>query len=92
MPFYRRMADVAKHSGVRLLGASGEEPKANEAYLASNQVYADAIVSTDKNKIHASATPTLILVRNDGRVVNSWVGQLPEAQENEVLKAIKGDL
>jgi hypothetical protein len=89
MPFYRRMADVAKRSGVRVVGATGEEPKVNAAYLSSNQVSLNAVVSTDKNQIHASGTPTLIMVRNDGVVVNSWVGQLQESEENEVLKAME---
>jgi hypothetical protein len=90
MPFYRRMVDVARNSGVRIIGATGEDLNVNQVYLRSYQVSVDATLSTAQNQIHASATPTLILVRSDGQVVNSWVGQLQEAQENEVLKAIKG--
>jgi hypothetical protein len=84
------MLDAANRSGVRLVGATSEEPSANETYLASNQILAKAIVSIEKSELRVSATPTLILVRSDGRVVNSWVGQLPEAQEREVLKAMQG--
>jgi hypothetical protein len=89
MPFYRRLVDVAKHSGVRLVGATGEEPQANAAYLSSNQVFLNAVVSTDKNQIHTSGTPTLIIVRNDGVVINSWVGQLQKSEETEVLKIME---
>jgi hypothetical protein len=90
MPFYRRLVKVAQESGVRLVGATSEDPEANRSYLASNDIRADAVISADDNHIMASGTPTLILVRNNGQVVNSWVGQLKEARENEVLETING--
>jgi len=90
MPFYRRLAVSAKRAGVRFVAASGEDLKKNADYLSSNQVSPDAIISAEKNQIPASATPLLILVRGDGRVVNSWTGQLGESQEKEVLHTIEG--
>jgi len=90
MPFYRRMAEAALQSGVRLVGATSEELDANRSYLSSNHIPTESVVSIEGNQIKASATPTLILVRRNGRVVNSWVGQLKEAREEEVLKTIEG--
>lgn len=83
---------MTRQSGVRLVGATSEELDANRSYLSSNSVPTEAVVSVEDNHIKASATPTLILVRSNGQVVNSWVGQLPEAREGEVLKTIKGGL
>jgi thioredoxin-related protein len=90
MPFYRRMAEAAGSAGVRLVGATAEPISENQSYLASNRVPVREVVSIAETKIKASATPTLILVRRNGQVVNSWVGQLPEAREKEVLQALNG--
>ncbi len=90
MPFYRRMTEAARQSGVRVVGATSEELDANRSHLSSNKILAESVVSVEGNHIKASGTPTLILVRRNGQVVNSWVGQLQEAREGEVLNTIKG--
>lgn len=55
-------------------------------YLRSHDVHVDQLVSSEPGKIHARATPTLVLIERDGRIVNSWRDQLPPTQEPEVVK------
>jgi hypothetical protein len=90
MPFYQRVVEASGAAGVRLVAATAEDVSANQAYLLEHGLRIESVVSTVKNEVQAPATPTLLLIRNDGRVVNSWVGKLSEAQEKEVLKTIQG--
>jgi hypothetical protein len=88
MPFYRRLIEVARGSSVRLIALSTEEPAANRAYLLSNKVQVEAVLSSTQNGLRQLPTPTLILVNREGRILKIWVGMVNEAGQNEVLKAI----
>ncbi len=89
MPFYRRLESAAADSGVRLIAATAEDVSANSAYLRSNGIHPENVVSASKNQIRARGTPALILIRNNGLVVDSWLGRLGPDKENDVLKRIR---
>jgi hypothetical protein len=61
----------------------------NRDYLRKNGVIADGYGSIADSGVLARATPTLILVRRDGTVLNSWTGQLSEKEEQSLLASLK---
>jgi len=85
LPFYRRLAQAVKGSGVRLVAVSWEDPERNKAFLASGGVTVDAAVSLAEAHLALSGTPTLILVRHDGKTINTWPGWLDARGEEDVL-------
>jgi hypothetical protein len=89
MPFYRRLIPTAKASGTRVVGLAVDELTANRDYLLQNGLQVDSLVSGKEQRMNISATPTLILVKNDGTVINSWVGQLSTADERKVESAVR---
>ena len=42
----------------------------------------------DFSAIKIPGTPTLLLVDNNGKVLNVWVGKLDDRHEKEVLKTL----
>lgn len=88
MPFYRKMVPAAKQADVRVVGVTTEELTVNQMYLASNGIQVDTVASAANNNISVHGTPTLLLLRNDGKVIASWRGKLSARQEDDVLSAL----
>ena len=92
MPFYKRLLDERnqKGSAVKLVAAvPTEEAKAQEAEkFAAVGAQPDNIAKVDFAAIKVPGTPTLVLVDNNGKVLNVWVGKLDEGGEKEVLKTL----
>jgi peroxiredoxin len=88
LPFYRKLAPLARRAGTRLVGVTPEAVPDNRKYLEGNGISIDNVLSLDETHIKADATPSLILARAGGIVVKEWVGKLDEQREEEVLKAV----
>ena len=67
---------------------SPENVDKHRAYLSSNNVVVDRIVSAHDTGMRISGTPTLIVVDRNAGVLGSFLGQLSKAQEREVLSMI----
>ncbi len=58
------------------------------AFLTQHQITPQNLVSTDLVDIHVDATPTLLLVSSSGVITKTWVGELTDSQQGQVLTAI----
>jgi hypothetical protein len=87
MSFYARLANTAHQSGVTFVAATHEAQDANRAYLRSHGVEPAVVLSLQAAQIPIRGTPTVILAKGN-TVVNSWLGQLNDTQEREVLEAV----
>ena len=83
--FYSRLTNVAHENGTRIVALTYEDTGANQSFLETHGVTIDTVLALRDNKLNVFATPTLILVGNDGRVVSSWVGKLTPEKESEVI-------
>jgi len=90
MAFYRVLLPVARGKRIAVIGVTAEDPSRNEAFLRKNGVVVDRVISGGRNGLPAGGTPTLVLVRNDGSIVNSWRGKLNPEREEEVIQALSG--
>lgn len=90
MPFYRNLVTAARREGVRVVALAWEPPVRNRAYLASQGVQVDAALDIAATGVSVRGTPTLILVRRDGTVIQSWPGKLGSASEAAVLRLAGG--
>ena len=82
-PFYRLLAK--DHGRTRLLAVLPQPVEEGKRYFEKLGVTVDQIKQSSLSAIGVPGTPTLILVNNDGVVVDSWVGRLGPEQEAEVL-------
>jgi thioredoxin-related protein len=92
MPFYKQIIDQRNQKGsqVKVIAAvPNEEAKAEESQkFATAGANPDGMVHMDFSTIKVSGTPTLLLVDNDGKVLDVWVGKLPEDRQQEVFEVL----
>jgi thioredoxin-related protein len=89
MPFYKKLIDQRNQSNspVKVIAAvPADEAKVDEAkHFAAVGTQPDAMVHVDFSTIKVPGTPTLLLVDDQGKVLDVWVGKLDESREREVL-------
>lgn len=92
MPFYKRLIDERNQKGsqVKVIAAvPAEEAKAEEAKkFADAGAQPDGMVHVDFSSIKVPGTPTLLLVDNNGKVLDVWVGKQDEKGEQDILEAL----
>lgn len=92
MPFYKRLIDERNQKGspVKFVAAvPSEQAKAEEAQkFASAGAQPDSMVHLDFSSIKVPGTPTLLLVDNNGKVLDVWVGKQDEKGEKDILEVL----
>jgi thioredoxin-related protein len=90
MPFYRKLAQLEQSSqiGVHLLAVFPDDPAVVHQVVETQQLTLEVLPRFELGQVKVQATPTLILVDEQGRVSKVWMGQLPAAEEAEVIAAI----
>jgi hypothetical protein len=89
-PFYQRLVKESEASGdARLVGLFPNQVEDGERYLASLGVRLPEVRRGPFPKLGIEATPTLLLVNQEGVVSHVWIGKLTPEKESEVLTQIK---
>jgi len=90
MPFYRKLAQLEQSSqiGVHLIAVFPDDPAVVRQVVETQQLSIEAVAGFELGQVKVQATPTLILVDEQGRVSKVWMGELPAAEEAEVIAAI----
>jgi hypothetical protein len=88
-PFYRRLMEETARLGVPVIAALPDTPDAAQEYLHQLGVDVPDVRHVSLSEIGVGATPTLVLVDSRGAVKDSWVGQLAEARETEVMRSLQ---
>ncbi|HKQ73916.1 MAG TPA: hypothetical protein VJ810_09335 [Blastocatellia bacterium] len=91
MPFYQKLSAFKNSSPehVRLATVMPESKEEAEAYLKQYDIAADLVPSTPISRIGVKGTPTLLLLDGESRLVRSWVGQLNNSQESDVVSQLQ---
>lgn len=90
LPFYKELAKtLSEHAGTtRLLTVMPERDDAAKHFLQQNGLQVDALTAVDLRKIHVGATPTLVLVNSDGKIIDFWIGKLSPDAQQQVINAV----
>lgn len=89
-PFYQQL--VRETSGRPDLAVMAVLPQATDEakqYLGELNVPVQDVRQAALGSLGVSGTPTLLLIDNQGAVLQAWVGKLPAEQENEVLRKVR---
>jgi len=84
MPYYKEIAD-AKLKGVRIVVVSPDPIETTRQYLENFKVSADQIVQAPLVPLGITATPTLLVVTQDGALEQRLRGKLDDQQESALL-------
>jgi hypothetical protein len=92
MPFYKQIVDERdrRRSPVKFVAAvATEELKSQEAQkLATAGARPDSLVQLDFAAVKVPGTPILMLVDDEGEVLDVWVGQLDASSQQAVLSML----
>jgi hypothetical protein len=88
VPFYQKLAELRKTLRFQLVAASLESSMTMTNYVKERGIDVDRVANLKPGDIDTSGTPTLVLAGKDGTVIDSWLGQLSPAQEEQVTKRI----
>jgi Redoxin len=85
-PFHERLAQMLQNSpDTGLIAVFPQDRQAVEQYKATYKVnFPNIITDASLAKLQVRGTPTLLLVDQQGKVLKSWRGRLPENDEKEV--------
>ncbi|HEX8565936.1 MAG TPA: hypothetical protein VF648_09725 [Pyrinomonadaceae bacterium] len=88
--FYQRLVnETANYTDLKLVAILPQKQEDSKAYLSQLGVNINEIRQSTLSALGVAGTPTLILIDDQGKVVNSWVGRLPEIGEKSVLAALQ---
>jgi thioredoxin-related protein len=90
-PLYRRL-DGLEHSNslkAHMLVVMPDDPVSGAALLKSQQITSQSIPSTFLSDIKVSGTPTLLLVDANGRLLQSWVGELDSSKAEALVAQLR---
>lgn len=88
MGFYKTLLKSARSSGIQVVAATFEDVNINRRYLADHDVAVDSVISAESNGLLRTGTPALILLSQNGRVENWWLGKLGTTEETQVSEAV----
>jgi peroxiredoxin len=90
MPFYRKLAQLEQSNkvGVHLLAVFPDDPTVVHQLVETQQLTIEVLPRFELAQVKVQATPTLMLVDEQGRVSKVWMGELPATEEAEVIAAI----
>jgi hypothetical protein len=89
VPFYQQLSSAKRDPrGIRVVVVSTDSPGSMSAYLRSNAIQADRVVTVRPGILKVPGTPSLLLVDGTGKVKQMWRGKLGAAQEREVFAAL----
>ena len=91
-PLYQKLArQKAGREDVKLIAVTPQTVGEAARYLTENNISVDEIKQASLDSINVRGTPTLIMVNQDGLVVQSWTGKLPPEKESEVIARFSGE-
>ncbi len=89
-PFYQKLtSQFSDPEKLRFVAVFPQEVSSATKHLDELGVRVTEIRQAVPSAFGASGTPTLILISNDGTVVDSWVGKLSPEEESRVIEKVR---
>jgi hypothetical protein len=87
-PFYQKLQQQ-KQNGVSLVAVFPQPVEDSRNYLNKLGVSVSDVVQSSLASVGVSGTPTLLLIDNQGSVTDSWVGKLPDDEQEKIIAQIR---
>ncbi len=92
VPFYQKLAQEQRPDGdaLEVVAVFPNEAEVVREFAAHEGLSIRSLSGVPLENLGVNATPTLILVNQEGRVERSWVGILTARQEMDLMKLVSG--
>jgi thioredoxin-related protein len=89
IPFYNQMkAQQSILKGTRIVAIFPNSKDEVEKYARQRQLNIASVAEVDFQPLGIPATPSLILVDGNGKVLDFWIGKLSKEDEQQAINAI----
>lgn len=90
-PLYRRLGGLEHddHLKPHILMVMPDDPASGAAMLSTQGISSQSVAGIPLNNIKVSGTPTLLLVGADGRLLQSWVGELDAPKADALVAQLR---
>ena len=88
-PFYRRLTAELPRQRVHITAVLPESVEQGRQYLRSLDIDVSDVRQGSFQALKIRGTPTLILVDQQGVVLNVWLGRFPPEKEQQVIDTIR---
>jgi thioredoxin-related protein len=87
--FYKRLLEDVLSKKIPALAVLPQSTDASSKYLADLGVPIPELHQSSLEALDVSGTPTLLIVDNQGKIRQAWVGKLPPDLETQVIAAFR---
>lgn len=91
MGFYERLVGLERSHqlSAHILAVFPDAQEEVQRALGGRLVAQQSLANVNLGKLGVRGTPTLILVDGNGQVQDVWVGELPNAEQEEIVRSIQ---
>lgn len=91
MPFYRQLAELSEQKALKAnLVAIFPDPSADvDALVKAENLSVKTVPGVPLRSLKISGTPTVILADSSGRILQDWVGELTEHEQQQMLDTLQ---
>jgi hypothetical protein len=86
---YVTLGKIKSSAGFGFVAVAPEPQAEIDEYLQSRHIAPDRVISRSLEAFNVSATPTVLLVNQQGVVQAAWVGVLDSTRQKDVFRKIK---
>lgn len=90
-PFYKRLIESVKDKNIKVIAVLTNNVEESKLHLEKLGLTDLEIRQSSLGDFQVEGTPTLILFNKKGEITESWVGKLPPAEEEVVIKKLTSD-
>lgn len=91
VPLYQKvsMLHKSRKAAFQLIAISADGVDTMSRFLGANLIEVDRIIPAEVTRLGIQATPTVLLVNNQGRVASSWQGAMRPSDESAFLEILR---
>lgn len=90
VPFYQKLIKAKSEKDFEIVAILSQNPEEAKSYLRTQGLNIGQVFSSSLSSVGVTATPTLLLVNQEGVVSDFWRGKLNPDKEAEVLAKLSG--
>lgn len=91
LPFFKQLleANVEKSDSTRIVAVFPETAEEVWRYASEQQLSVNTIPGINFKALNLPGTPTAVLISNEGKILNFWIGKPSKDAEREILDSVR---